>query len=283
MERIYVQTASFSRELREDFSGSLQKIAAAGYAGVELFDKIYGGYESPGELKRFLDGLGLSVIGAHVYNDGMTEADMAYLAELSCPYLVCPGLSVSSGEEAFQAAELLNRVGRQWKRYGLKYGYHNHTSDYNEYGGKKVIDILLENTDPDLVFFELDLAWSWRNGVDAADFIRRRAGRFELIHIKETSRRLTPEDSWEALAKKYGIRRGPDGRPEIPEEARGVLEERKKINCKMGEGIIRIPESKAAGDAQGTKAYIVEREYAYTGDIFTSLEEDCAYLKDHIR
>lgn len=282
MEPIYVQTASFSRELRADFAGSLEKTARAGYAGLELFDKIYGNYEDPKELKRYLDGLGLSVIGAHVYNEGMTEADMAYLAELECPYLICPGLSVSSEVEAFRAAELLNTVGRQWKRYGLKYGYHNHTSDYNEYHGKKVIDILLENTDPELVFFELDLAWSWRNGVNAADFIRDHAGRFELIHIKETSRRLTPEDSQEAFARKFGVRRGPDGWGELSEEARKALEERKKINCPMGQGIIRIPEAKAAADAQGAKAYIVEREYAYTGNIFSSLAEDCSYLKEHV-
>ena len=50
----------------------------------------------------------------------------------------------------------------------------------------------------------------------------------------------------------------------------------------MGDGIIRIPELREAADAQGAKAYIVEREYAYTGDIFTSLEEDCLFLKKRL-
>lgn len=282
MEKIYVQTASFSRELRADFHGSLEKIASYGYTGLEMFDKIYGGYSAK-DLKKYLDSLGLSVIGAHVYNDGMTEEDMAYLAEIDCPYLVCPGLHVGSEEEAYRSAELLNTVGRQWKKYGVKYGYHNHTSDYDLYGDQRVIDILIKNTDPDLVFFELDVAWSWRNGVNAAEFINQYPGRFELIHIKETSRVLTPEDDFGALMKKYNIQRGEDGRPIITDEFKPIFEQRRKINCRMGDGIIQIPEFKKAGDAQGTKAYIVEREYGYTGDIFTSLQEDCAYLREYIK
>lgn len=281
MEQVYVQTASFSRELRADFNGSLEKIASYGYTGLELFDKIYGGLSAK-EFRQYLNSLGLSVIGAHVYNEGMTEKDMAYLAELSCPYLVCPGLQIDSAEEAHRAAELLNDLGRQWKKYGVKYGYHNHTSDYSLYEGQRVIDVLIAETDPDLVFFELDAAWSWRSGVNAAEFVKSHPGRFELIHLKETSRVLTPEDDMSLLFKKYNIQRGEDGYPIIPPEAKEAFEARRRINCRMGDGIIRIPELRDAADAQGAKAYIVEREYAYTGDIFTSLEEDLIFLREHL-
>ena len=145
MKNVYVQTASFSRELSADFHGSLEKIAAAGYTGLELFNKIYGGYNAP-ELKRCLDALGLSVIGAHNSEAQMTDEDMAYLAALDCPYLVCPGLNVGSEDEAHAAAEKLNAIGRRWKQYGKKLGYHNHSSDYDLYGGKRVIaHILADN------------------------------------------------------------------------------------------------------------------------------------------
>lgn len=278
MKDVYVQTASFSRQLTADFHGSLEKIAAAGYTGLELFNKIYGGY-SASELKRHLDSLGLSVIGAHNNEAQMTDADMAYLAELGCPYLVCPGLHVGSEAEAHAAAEQLNAIGRRWKQYGKKLGYHNHSSDYDPYGDKRVIDILMEETDPELVFFELDVAWSWRNGVDAAEFIRQHAGRFELIHIKETSRVLGPEADFGALIAKYDIKRGEDGRLIMSDEAKAAFEEHQKINCRMGDGIIQIPAFVEAANAQGVQAYIVEREYAYTGDIFSSLAEDIQYLQ----
>lgn len=275
MEKVYVQTASFSRELRADFHGSLEKIAQAGYDGLELFDGIYGGYDAKG-LQEYLASLGLAAVGAHVRMDRFEE-ELTYLPPTGCRFAVCPGLHVGSREEAYRAAERLNACGKAANAAGLRFGYHNHNNDFDRYGDETVIDILLRNTDPALVMFELDAAWAWRAGVDAAEFVRRYAGRFELIHVKETARVYGPEDDFKALFA--GATRGPDGFPVLNAEQRARFEEHRKINCRLGDGIIRMPELKAAADAQGAQAYIVEREYGYTGDIFTSLAEDCAYLK----
>ena len=137
-------------------------------------------------------------------------------------------------------------------------------------------DIFLKNTDPELVTFELDAAWAWRAGVNAAAFIEAHAGRFDLIHVKETSRVLRPEDDLRPLFAK--AKRDSDGRPIFTPEMQAVFDEHRKINCKLGDGIINMPEIKKAADAQGAKAYIVEREYAYTGDPFTTILEDYHYL-----
>jgi len=275
MKEIYVQTASFSRELTEDFHGSLEKIAKAGYSGVELFNEIYGGYTAAG-LKDYLASLGMVAIGAHV-NIDKTEQQLDYLAEAGCKYVVCPGLRISSEDEALKAAENLNLYGEKTKEYGMIYGYHNHHSDFHVFGGKRVIDILLENTDPQKVTFEVDVGWVWRAGIDASEFISSYPGRFRLIHVKETSRVLGPEDDFGQLFR--NVKRGPDGKPIFTPEQMKKLEEHRKINCKLGQGIINMPEIRRAADAQGAEAYIVEREYAYTGDIFTSLAEDLEYLR----
>ena len=63
---------------------------------------------------------------------------------------------------------MLNELGKKAKSVGMKYGYHNHSNDFLEVGGKMVNDILIENTDPDLVTFEIDIAWAYRADVDAA-------------------------------------------------------------------------------------------------------------------
>ena len=63
------------------------------------------------------------------------------------------------GEEAYEKAELLNQLGKKAKAAGLGYGYHNHNNDFDRYGDETVIDIFLNNTDPELVTFELDAAW----------------------------------------------------------------------------------------------------------------------------
>ncbi|HCA34923.1 MAG TPA: hypothetical protein DEP00_07845 [Lachnospiraceae bacterium] len=275
MKEIYLITASFVGEIKRDFKGYCRMAKKAGYTGLELFNCAYGGMTNK-ELKAFLDDIGLTVISAHVNLDD-TDSQLDYLPETGCRYIICPGIKVTSKEEAYQKAELLNELGRKAKEHGLKYGYHNHDNDFDLYDGKRVIDIFLENTDPSLVTFELDAAWAWRAGVNAADFVREHAGRFELIHVKETSRVLTEDDK--NLFKKMGpVRRAEDGSPLFTPEQKALLNEHQKINCKLGDGIINMPELKKAADAQGVKAYIVEREYAYTGDNYTTILADREYL-----
>lgn len=273
--KVYVQTASFSRELREDFHGTLEQVAKAGYDGLELFDGIYGGYSAK-DLKNYLASLGMIVIGAHIRMDQL-EDELVYLPQTGCPYLVCPGLHVESREQAYHAAEQMNTWGKAVAQAGMKFGYHNHSSDFDAYGDETVIDIFIRNTDPSLVTFELDTAWAWRAGVNAADFVKRYSGRFELIHVKETSRVFGPEDDFHKLFA--GVERDADGRPILTAEVKARLSEFRKINCKLGDGIINMPEFVKVADAQGAKAYVVEREYEYTGNIFTSIAEDLQYLK----
>lgn len=276
MNEVYLITASFVGEIKRDFKGYAEMAKKAGYQGLELFDGAYGGMTAP-ELKAYLDSLGLKVPSAHV-NVDQTDAQLSYLPQIGCRYMVCPGLRVSSKEEAYEKAALLNELGRKCKAVGMKYGYHNHNNDFDVYDGETVIDIFLKNTDPDLVTFELDAAWAWRAGVDAAKFIKDHSGRFELIHVKETSRVMGEEDK--NFFQKIGpVKRGEDGRPIFTEAQIAMFKEHQKINCKLGDGIINMPAIKEAAEKQGVPVhYIVEHEYAYTGDNFTTVLEDRQYL-----
>lgn len=267
-------TASFVGEINRDFKGYLDMTRKAGYTGIELFHCPYDRY-TPKEFRRVLEDYGLTAISAHVETED-TDKMLEYLPDTGVKFVVCPGLRVSSKEEAYEKAELLNALGRKAKAVGLRYGYHNHNNDFDRYGDETVIEIFLKNTDPELVTFELDAAWAWRAGVNAAEFVNSHAGRFDLIHVKETSRVLGPEDDLKKLFA--GAQRGADGRPVMTPEMKQKFEEHQKINCKLGEGIINMPQLKKAADAQGVKAYIVEREYAYTGDNFTTILADREYL-----
>lgn len=275
MKDIYLITASFAGEIKRDFRGYLDMTRRAGYTGIELFNCPYTEYTTR-EFRDVLADHGLKAISGHV-NVEDTDFMLDYLPETGCRFMVCPGMHVGSREEAYEKAALLNELGRKARSAGLRYGYHNHNNDFDVYDGETVIDIFLKNTDPALVTFELDAAWAWRAGVNAAEFIRAHAGRFDLIHVKETSRILGPEDDLRPLFAK--AKRGPDGRPIFTPEMKAIFEEHQKINCKLGDGIINMPEIKKAADAQGAKAYIVEREYAYTGDPFTTILEDHEYLR----
>lgn len=274
MKDVYLITSSFVGEIQRDFLGYLDMARRAGYAGIELFNCPYDSY-TPQAFRDVLAGYGLTAISAHVAIED-TDRMLEYLPGTGARFIVCPGLRVASREEAYEKAALLNQLGRKAKAAGLRYGYHNHNNDFDRYGDETVIDIFLKETDPDLVTFELDAAWAWRAGVDAAAFVNAHAGRFGLIHVKETSRALGPQDDRGYIFA--GAEYGPDGRPILTPEIKARLEEHRKINCKLGEGLINMPALKKAADSQGVEAYIVEREYAYTGDNFTTVLADREYL-----
>jgi len=279
MDKFYVQMDSFSRQLIHDYEGVMKKIAGLGYAGVEIFYALHGGY-TPSELKDFLASIGMEVIGSHVELED-TDEQLKYLPDTGCKYIICPGMHIGSLYEAYRAAETLNECGRKARSVGMKYGYHNHSTDFLSFGNKMIIDILIENTDPDLVTFELDAAWAWRAGVNAAEFISRHPGRFELIHVKETSADMEPMKflKFPTDGERPVIKRGPSGWPLLTPEQEEALNKALSVNCELGKGIIDMPSIKKAADAQGVKAYVVERDYAWTGDIITSLKADADYLR----
>ena len=274
MKDVYLITASFVGEITKDFDNYMRMTKKAGYKGIEMFRCPYDLYTGK-ELREKIESFGLTAISCHV-DTAESDKMIAYLPDTGVQFMINPGLRVTSRDEAYKGAELLNEIGKKCKAAGLRYGYHNHNNDFDVYDGKSVIDIFMENTDSDYVTFEIDAAWAWRAGVNAAEFIRNHAGRVDLVHVKETARVLTPEDDLSHLFK--GVRRDEKGMPIFTPEMRKALEEHMKINCKLGEGIINMPEIIKAADAQGVKAYIVEREYAYTGDPYTTILEDYQYL-----
>ena len=282
MEKFYVQEDGFARVLIHDYEGVMTKVAKLGYSGIEIFYALHGGY-TPQGLKDFLASIGMTVIGSHVELKDMDE-QLKYLPGTGCKYIICPGVHVGSLEEAKKAAEDFNEWGRKAKSVGMKFGYHNHSNDFNSYEGKMVNDVFIEYTDPDLVAFEIDVAWAWRAGVPAAGYIRKHSGRFELIHVKET---VLPEGGMFAPPPRprpangapRRMERGPDGWPVLDEEGQKWMEKSLSINCQLGKGIIDMRDIKAAADAQGIEAnYVVERDYAWTGDILTTLAHDAGYL-----
>jgi len=279
MDKFYVQQDGFSRVLIHDYEGVMTKIAKMGYSGIEIFYGLHGGY-TPQGLKDFLASIGMTVIGSHVELSDMDE-HLKYLPGTGCKYIICPGIHVGSVEEAKRAAEDFNEWGRKAKSVGMKFGYHNHNNDFNSYDGQVVNDIFIEYTDPELVTFEIDVAWAWRAGFNAADYIRKHSGRFELIHVKETERTegtFAPPPFPKGM-KPLSRERGPHGWPVMDAEQEAWMDSGLSINCQLGKGVINMPDIKLAADAQSVEAnYVVERDYAWTGDILTTLAHDAGYL-----
>jgi sugar phosphate isomerase/epimerase len=194
----------------KDYEGTLVQLRQIGYREVEPIN--YGTY-SPQEFRAMLDRVGLvspsthanlvagpdlerqlagyQVIG-HRYaraNEAPRPGAPTGPPVAGAPRTPPPPATVEMWK---RTAALWNQIGETGKKYGIKVMVHNHTMEFGPLQGSpnpasplRPIDILLTETDPELVVFELDVGWSSVAGADALALFRRAPGRFPLWHIKD--------------------------------------------------------------------------------------------------
>jgi sugar phosphate isomerase/epimerase len=181
-----------------DLPGTFEVLADAGYALVEVGGTYDG--RTAAQFRELANSYGLTPEGSHVpggatswrTNRAQIWADAAALG-LEYVGLASPpgGSRTAAGFTAL--AEEFNQWGAEARERGLKFYFHNHPEDFALEGGRPIYDILLEQTDPDLVFFELDIAWIEAGGQSAYEYLKRYGpARFPLFHVKD----LTWTDPW---------------------------------------------------------------------------------------
>lgn len=169
----------------------LRRVREIGYEGVEFAG--YGG-ESPEVLSAVGNELGLKLVSSHVGFETLRD-DPGPALDLACQlgltYVVCPSAPESwrnSREGYLRLADLFNEVGDDCRSRGLRFGYHNHAMEFDKFDGTLGLDLLLGHTDPDLVQAELDVFWVEKAGYRATDYLKKYAGRCDVIHIKDMTR-----------------------------------------------------------------------------------------------
>jgi sugar phosphate isomerase/epimerase len=98
-----------------------------------------------------------------------------------------PPFEPKSIDEWKRLAAAFNDAGRRVKDAGFKFAFHNHTETSKRVGDVLPFDILLAETDPALVSYELDVHWAYAGGADAIDLLRQHGSRFKMLHIKDSS------------------------------------------------------------------------------------------------
>jgi sugar phosphate isomerase/epimerase len=234
----------------KDFAGTLKQVAKIGYAGVELAG--FGNAANTQEAAAALKATGLKVCGAHI---GIHEFQsnlkgvMETYSTVGCQNLVVPWLPEElrkdvKGWKAF--AKLLNKFGKQVAKEGFKLGYHNHSFEFAIIPGSKKqlgMDILIEETDPAAVSFELDCFWVVHGGQSPAAFITKHAKRIMTLHLKDMS------DPFE----------------------------RKFAN--VGAGLLDMPGIVAAGTKARVPWFVVEQDSSYDQDPMDALKVGYKNLK----
>ncbi|MFM7327373.1 MAG: sugar phosphate isomerase/epimerase family protein [Bacteroidota bacterium] len=229
-----IQLFTIPKWCSDDFTGTLRKLSDLGYRELELFGPYpfsdqstkdswkglaeqmsipntgFYGMEVP-ELKKLLSDLGLTVPSVHLdlatMRNGMHPA-MEQFATLGARYAAIPALMgqpISTLDDFKRFAEEFNGFGKQMKEHGITFVYHNHGYEHAPKDGRIPMDVLIEETDPELVKFELDIFWMQAAGADPVAYLKKYPGRFRLMHVKDAAEPVrfsgdgSTADQWMAI------------------------------------------------------------------------------------
>ena len=252
-----IQLYSVRDDMKKDPLATLKQISDIGYKYVEHAGygdrKFYGKYSAT-EFKKILDDLGLKMKSGHT-SMGRADWDEAKndftdkwrntvedAAVAGQAYVISPWLDESyrkNMDDLKRFLQVFNKSGELCKKSGMKFGYHNHDFEFSQqFDGKKVFDIILENTDPSLVAQQLDIGNMYHAGGIALDIMKQYPNRFELMHVKDEIK----------TDKAAGAG-----------EMGGGYE-----STILGKGIIPVKEIVDLGKKSGTMHFIIEQE-SYQG------------------
>ena len=284
--KVFSQVYSIIRTFPEGLIDALKYFSQVGYDGVELVGANTDGL-SVDDFKALLKELNLKV--AAVHSIGGVE-DMNFAKALGVKYITTDCHPVTkTREEILGIATELNRMGQEYKDQGLHLVLHNHADEFMKVVGEDitVYELILQNTDPELLSFELDCGWVALTGLDIPKLINDYPGRFKFIHVKECDRLAASDEDFEHFPKRIfseSLPKDPKtGIPILTEEQKQELYETRNWNKALGKGILDWPAIVAAAEAQGCEAYISEREYYHyegsDGTAKTCVKLDYEYLR----
>ncbi|MFD4421941.1 sugar phosphate isomerase/epimerase family protein [Agromyces sp. NPDC058484] len=180
------------------FRAVFEELAGIGYSEVEFAGYTQGqlGAITPAEIRQLLDDNGLRAVGSHVgLNPNNIDQQIETAKVLGMPHLGQGGAITNNNTVAgwTQAAQTWNQMGEKAKAAGLKLYAHNHAGEFgftSDDPSKRVYDLLWDEFDPDLVYFQMDVYWAYVGkhrspGFEPIDYITRDPRRFPLLHLKD--------------------------------------------------------------------------------------------------
>jgi sugar phosphate isomerase/epimerase len=211
-----IQLYSIREDMKKDPMGSLKQVAEMGYKYVEhanYINRKFYGWEAK-EFRKILDDLGMKMYSGHTVL-GKQHWDAAkkdftdewkYTVEdaatMGQKFVISPWFDAElrkTYDDTLKFLEVFNKSGELCKKSGMKFGYHNHDFEFSaELNGQKVYDIIMKNTDPNLVSQQLDMGNMVHAGANAADILAKYPGRFETIHVKDEIKSKEKEGTFES-------------------------------------------------------------------------------------
>ncbi|HEY0828848.1 MAG TPA: sugar phosphate isomerase/epimerase [Bacilli bacterium] len=248
--QVGLQLYTLRDEMAADAEGTLRKVAALGYAGVE-----FAGYHgmSASDIRSLLDELGMVAIGSHVGLDsirGNLQGEIDFLKTIGGSYLVCPYISVQEMKNERDWTELFSlfqETGEITRKQGLQFGYHNHDFEFLAHVRDQfVFDALYSSTTSDAVQVEMDVCWVQFAGQDPIAYIKKYANRLPLLHLKDFSK-----------------------------DQEGKLK-----TLELGQGVVQLADVIGASSESGVRWLIVEQDNCQNPPL-QSVENSMSWLVKH--
>ena len=201
-KKVGLQLYTLRNEIQQEgVEATLERVAEIGYTWMEGF-----GYENgmilgktPQEFGSIITNLGMSLPSMHAVTELTTEGGKSAIMDAmrkaaedsktaGADYLVYAYLQESerqSLDDYKRHAETFNQFGEICQEVGLQFAYHNHDFEFETFDNTVAYDYLIENTDPELVKFELDLYWITKAGMSPVEYFEKAPNRYPLWHVKD--------------------------------------------------------------------------------------------------
>jgi len=226
----------------------LKQVAAFGYKQIESYEGPKGMFwgMSNEDFKKYMDDLGMKIISSHcdITKDFEKKVDAA--AAIGMKYLVYNWPSQQHTlEEYRKMAVTFNQCGTICKKAGIRFANHNYDSSFHLVDGVYPHDILMQETDPGLVDYQMDIYWLVIAGQEPSSWFKKYKGRFRLCHIKDRVKGSTKRED----------------------------------TCDIGSGSIDFPTILHAAKKNGMEYFIVEQEHYPSGSPLGAVKADAEYMK----
>lgn len=238
-----LQLYSLRDQLAKDIRGTLGRVRDFGITYVELAG-TYG--MSSDRFKGELDAAGLTPVSGHFsyeqfrdhLGDVIREARTFGLRFAGCAWI--PHQEPFDEKTCREAASVFNRAGAALAAEGIKFFYHTHGYEFRPVEGGTLFDLLISETKPDSVCFEMDIFWMVHAGQDPVGLFRKYGSRFQLMHLKDM-RKGTPTGLF-------------TGKSDVQNDV------------SLGAGTISLPAALKAARTAGVKWYFIEDESSASAD-----------------
>lgn len=201
-KRIGLQLYSVMDAMNKNPETTLTELGKIGYNTFELVqwggsEKVFG--MEPLEFKKMCNRVAGKIVSTHssLQEDPANEkANLdqwrkLFAIQKACggKYFVIPSYSVEYNKaDVKRMADYFNRVGKiAREEFGLQLGYHNHHKEFNKLADsdQTMWEYLVENTDPENVFYELDVYWCSKGGQDPVELLAKYPKRIKMLHVKD--------------------------------------------------------------------------------------------------